>query len=186
MDSTLDYPGLLVLGLFFEDPYGELHLREVASRAEVSASTAKRFLDEYTRSGLVTRTRKANLRIFRANLEEPAFRLWKASWLLLKSRPFLRRLAEEYSDSSLTLFGSCANGTDGPGSDLDLLLITRRSAEPQERVLREFSKKVHRNIQMIRFTPEQWERKAKEDRPFYERILIDGLPVIGSLPVVSP
>lgn len=123
----------MVLGLFFEDPCGELHLREVASKAGVSASTAKRFLDEHSRSGLLTRTRKANLHIFRANLEEPAFRLWKASWLLVRSRPFFKRLAEDYPDSSLTLFGSCANGTDGPGSDMDLLLITRRAGEPRER-----------------------------------------------------
>lgn len=175
----------MVLRLFFEDPYGELHLREVASKADVSASTAKRFLDEHSRLGLVTRTRKANLHIFRANLEEPAFRLWKASWLLVRSRPFFKRLMEDYPDSSLTLFGSCANGTDGPGSDMDLLLITRRAGEPRERVLREFSRKIRRSVRILRFTPEQWERKAREDRPFYERVIIDGTPVSGSLPVVS-
>ena len=160
-------------------------MREVAAKAGVSASTAKRFLDEHTRLGLLTRTRKANLRIFQANLEEPAFRLWKASWLLVRSRPFFKRLAEEYPESSLTLFGSCANGTDSPGSDMDLLLITRRAGEPPERVLREFSRKIRRSVRILRFIPEEWEKKAREDRPFYERVIIDGIPVAGSLPVVS-
>ena len=186
MESTFDYPGLLVLRLFFEDPYGELHLREVASRAGVSASTAKRFLDEYRKYGLLSETRKANLHIFRANLDEPAFRLWKTSWLLVKARQHLRGLAEDYPDSSLTLFGSCATGTDGPGSDLDLLLITRKPGDPSERVLRGFSKTVQRRVQVLKFTPEQWEKKAREDRPFYERVMIDGIPVSGSHPVVSP
>jgi len=185
MESTFDYPGLQVLRVFFEGPYGELHLREVASKAGVSPSTAKRFLDEYSKWGLLTRTKRANLTIFQANLEDPGFRLWKASWLIVRSRPFFKRLMADYPDSSLTLFGSCANGTDGPGSDMDLLLITRRAEEPRERVLREFSRKIRRSVQILKFTPEQWERKAREDRPFYERVIIDGIPVAGSLPVVS-
>src|SRR5712692_850186 len=104
MQRTLDYPGLRILNLFFENPYEEFHLREAALQARVSPSTAKRFLDEYTRLGLTTETQKANLHLFKANLEEPGFRLWKTSIFLLKSKPFLKRLAQEYPDSSLTLF----------------------------------------------------------------------------------
>ena len=184
MNRTLDYPGLRILNLFFQDPYGEVHLRQAAAQAQVSPSTAKRFLEEYTRLGLLTETEKANLHLFKANLDKASFRLWKTSLFLLKNEAYMRQLASQYPDSSLTLYGSCATGTDGPGSDLDLLLITRREEEPSPRTLDELSRRTRRTAQLLRYTPEEWEKKASEDKPFYERVIIDGIAISGPLPVV--
>ena len=185
MSRTFDYPGLRILEAFFDDPHSEVYLREVAARVGVSPSTAKRFLDDYTKIGLLAETRKANLHLFKANLEEPAFRLWKTSHLLLKSRPYLSRLAQLYPDSSLTLFGSCAQGTDGPGSDMDLLLVTRSTSPLPAKLLSDLSKHVEREAQVLRYTPEDWDAKAREDKPFYERVIIDGIALSGNLPVVA-
>lgn len=185
MNGTFDYPGLKVLDLFFEDPYREIYLREVSTLARVSPSTAKRFLDEYTGLRLLSRTEKANLLLFKGNLDEPSFRLWKTSRLLLRSEPHMRYLEEQYPDSSLILFGSCANGTDATGSDLDLLLITRQSREPPARLLNDISRQTGRTVQLLKYTPEEWDRKAKEDKPFYERVIIDGIAISGNLPVVT-
>jgi predicted nucleotidyltransferase len=184
MNRTLDYPGLRILNIFFQDPYREVHLRQAASQAQVSPSTAKRFLDEYTRLGLLTETKKANLHLFKANLDEPSFRLWKTSLFLLKNEPHLRQLGSQYSDSSLTLYGSCATGADAPGSDMDLLLITRREEEPSPKQLDDLSRRTQRTVQLLKYTPEEWERKSREDKPFYERVIIDGIAITGPLPVV--
>ena len=185
MRRTFDYPGLRILNIFFQDPYKEFHLRQAAIRARVSPSTAKRFLDEYTMLGLVTETQKANLHLFKANLEEPGFRLWKTSLFLLKNEPNLRQLAQQYPDSSLTLYGSCAAGTDAPGSDLDLLLITRKAEDPSPGQLDQLSRRTGRSVQLLRYSPEEWERKARQDKPFYERVIIDGIAISGPLPVVA-
>lgn len=184
MDRTLDYPGLRILNIFFQDPYREVHLRQAAAQAQVSPSTAKRFLDEYTRLGLLTETQKANLHLFKANLDKASFRLWKTSLFLLKNENHLRHLASLYPDSSLTLYGSCATGTDAPGSDLDLLLVTRQDQDPTPSHLDELSKKTGRTVQLLKYTPEEWEKKASEDKPFYERVIIDGIAISGPLPVV--
>jgi predicted nucleotidyltransferase len=184
MSRTLDYPGLRILNIFFQDPYREVHLRQAAAQAQVSPSTAKRFLDEYTRLGLLNETQKANLHLFRANLDKASFRLWKTSLFLLKNEPYLRRLADQYPDSSLTLYGSCSTGTDGPESDLDLLLITRKRDDPSPKQLDEISRRTHRTAQLLKYTPEEWEKKAREDKPFYERVIIDGIAISGPLPVV--
>src|SRR2546425_13197562 len=184
MSRTLDYPGLRILNIFFQDPYSEVHLREAAAQARVSPSTAKRFLDEYTRLGLLTETQRANLHLFKANLDKVSFRLWKTSLFMLTYETYLRQLASQYPDSSLTLYGSCATGTDAPGSDLDLLLITRQDKDPSPRQLDEISRRTHRTAQLLRYTPEEWEKKAREDKPFYERVIIDGIAISGSLPVV--
>lgn len=185
MNRTFDYPGLRVLNVFFREPYREIHLRQVAEQAKVSPSTAKRFLDEYAHLELLTETRQANLHLFKANLEQPSFRLWKTSLFLLTNGPYLKRLARDYPDSILTLFGSCATGTDAPGSDLDLLLITRQGEKPSARHIDELSRHAGRTVQLLEYTPEEWERKAREDKPFYERVIIDGIAITGPLPVVA-
>ena len=95
MHRTLDYPGLRILNVFFRDPYKEVHLRQAAAQARVSPSTAKRFLDEYTRLGLLTETQRANLHLFKANLDKISFRLWKTSLFLLKNETHLRQLASQ-------------------------------------------------------------------------------------------
>src|SRR5437870_13785773 len=155
MSRTLDYPGMRILNIFFQDPYSEVHLREAAAQARVSPSTAKRFLDEYTRLGLLTETQKANLHLFKANLDKASFRLWKTSLFLLKNENHLRHLASLYPDSSLTLYGSCATGTDAPGSDLDLLLVTRHDQDPTPSHLDELSKKTCKTGQLLKHTPEE-------------------------------
>lgn len=184
MSRTLDYPGLRILNVFFQDPYKEIHLRQAAAQAQVSPSTAKRFLDEYTRLGLLIETEKANLHLFKANLDRPSFRLWKTSFFLLKNEPYLRQLANQYPESSLTLYGSCATGTDAPGSDLDLLLVTRGKEEPSARQLDDLSRQTQRTAQLLKYAPEEWEKKARDDKPFYERVIIDGIAISGPLPVV--
>ncbi len=184
MRRTLDYPGLRILNVFFQEPYKETYLRQAATQARVSPSTAKRFLDEYTKLGLVRETRKANLHLFKANLDEPSFRLWKTSLFLLKNEPYMRELMHQYPESSLTLYGSCATGTDAPGSDLDLLLITRQREDPTPRTLEDLSSRTGRTVQLLKYTPEEWEKKAREDKPFYERVIIDGIAISGPLPVV--
>ena len=82
------------------------------------------------------------------------------------------------------MYGSCATGTDASGSDLDLLLITRKHEEPSQKRLDDLSKRTSRTVQLLKYTPEAWVRKARVDRPFYERVIIDGIPIVGSLPVV--
>lgn len=185
MRRTFDYPGLRILNIFFHDPYKEIHLRQAALQARVSPSTAKRFLDEYSKLGLIIETQKANLHLFKANLGHPSFRLWKTSFFLLKAEPYLKQLAQQYPDSSLTLYGSCATGTDTPGSDLDLLLVTRRTQDPSPGQLDELSRRTGRSIQLLKYNPEEWEKKAREDKPFYERLIIDGIALSGALPVVA-
>src|SRR5439155_6976822 len=160
MHSTFAYHGLRILNIVFQDPYAEVHLRQAAAQARATPSTAKRFLDEYTRLGLLTETQRANLHLFKANLDKASFRLWKTSVFLLKNETHLRQFASQYPDSSLTLYGSCATGTDAPGSDLDLLLITRQEQDPSPSQLDELSRRTHRTAQLLKYTPEEWEKKA--------------------------
>jgi len=181
MDNPFEYPGLRVLAVFLDDPYREFHLREAAELADVSPSTAKRFLDFYEANGFLVKERKANLALFRADLEDNSFRLMKAALFLFKARPLTDFMAEEYAGSSVVLYGSCARGEDGPESDVDILIVGRRAEKTD---LTRFEGALGRRINTVAFDPQEWEEKAEEDRAFYERVLVDGIVLSGTLPVV--
>ena len=182
MKDPFMYPGLRILLLFFNEPYRDFHLREIAKLAKVSSSTAKRFLDFYNEKGFLEKQRKANLVLFKANLENPAFKHMKVSYFLMKSRSLANYLKQVYPDSSIVLYGSCARGEDDLQSDIDLLVISRKKEKAE---LAKFEKQLERKITLLMYTPQDWEEKTRSDRAFYERILTDGIVLQGSLPVVK-
>jgi len=157
-------------------------LREIAKLAKVSSSTAKRFLDFYSEKGFLQKQRKANLALFKANVENTSFRYMKLGYFLLKLQPLVDHLKEVYPNSSITLYGSCARGEDDPQSDIDLFILSRKKEKAQ---LSKFEKQFERKITLLVYDQHEWEEKAKKDRAFYERILIDGIPLQGNLPVVT-
>jgi len=182
MKDPFMYPGLRILALFFNEPYRDFHLREIAKLAKVSSSTAKRFLDFYNEKGFLEKHRKANLVLFKTNLENPAFKHMKVSYFLMKSQSLTDHLREFYPDSSIVLYGSCARGEDDSQSDIDLLVISRKKEKAE---LNKFEKQFKRKITLLVYTPHDWEEKARSDRAFYERILTDGIVLQGILPVVK-
>ncbi len=183
MNNPFHYAGFRILTVFFDEPYREFHLREIAKLAGISASTAKRYLDYYSKNGFLLRSRKANLVLLKANLENLSFRYMKLAYFTTRLKPLMDFLERTLPSTSVTLYGSCARGEDDPQSDVDLLIICRK----MERLdLGRFEKSLERRITVLMYTYTEWEEKAKKDRAFYERILIDGIVLQGNLPVVRP
>jgi len=182
MNNPFAYPGFRVLTVFFHDPYREFHLREVAKDAEVGPSTAKRFLDFYEANGFVVKGRRANLVLFRGNLENHGFRFTKLGFFMFRAKPLFDLLREAYPFSSVVLYGSCARGEDSPESDIDLLIVGR-GVERSD--LSKYEAMMGRRITVLVYSPSEWEEKAKRNKPFYERVLIDGVVINGNLPVVT-
>ncbi len=120
--------------------------------------------------------------LFRANLENLSFRYMKLSYFMMKVKPLVDFLKDTYPNSSIVLYGSCARGEDDPESDVDLLIVGRKTERFD---LGKFENKLGRKVTLLIYTPHEWEEKAKRDRAFYERILVDGIVLQGNLPVVK-
>lgn len=180
MRSLFDYPGFRILAMFLEDSYREFYLREVASHAKVSVSTVKAYLDSFVRDEFLLRSKRANLVLFKANIENAAFRHFKMAYFLRRVGPLIKHLRQNYENSSIILYGSCARGEDDKDSDIDLLIIGK--ADRVE--LTDFERRFNRKITLLAFSYQDWEEKAKQDEAFYESIIADGLVVQGSLPVI--
>jgi len=181
MKNLFEYPGLRILNIFLKEPYREFYLREVASHARVSASTAKTFLDSLTIDGFLVRTERANLVLFKANIEDPMFRHFKIAHFLRDAKPLTKYLKQNYEKCSIIIYGSCARGEDDKNSDIDLLVIGR--AEKVE--MTAIEKRLNRTINLLVYTHQEWEEKTKQDEAFYESIITDGLVIQGNLPMIK-
>jgi len=180
MRRLFEYPGFRTLAVFLEEPYREFYLREVASHARVSVSTVKAYLDSFVHDEFLLRSKRANLALFKANIENAVFRHFKMAYFLRRVGPLIKHLRQNYENSSIILYGSCARGEDDKDSDIDLLIVGR--AERVE--LTNFERRFNRKITLLAFSYQDWEEKAKQDEAFYESIIADGLVVQGSLPVI--
>ncbi|MFH1588512.1 MAG: nucleotidyltransferase domain-containing protein [Candidatus Diapherotrites archaeon] len=179
-----EYAGQKILELFFENPFKEFHLRGVAKECDVAPMTAKNQLDKFMKEGFVEKNKKANLVLFKANAGNKRFQLLKISFSLekIEKSRLLEKLESEFSPLSIVLFGSTARGEDSNESDLDLLIISKNKKDLD---LSRFEKKLKREINYSIYNSVEWSKKAKEDKPFYQRILIEGISLIGELPVVE-
>jgi len=181
MKSIFEYPGFRVMSVFLKEPYREFYLRELAPRARVSVSTVKRFLDSLVADEFLIRSRRANLALFKANIEDPVFKHFKITHFLYGARSLTKYLRQRYENCSIILYGSCARGEDDKGSDIDLLIVGR--AEKVE--MSAFEKKLNRRITLLVFSPQEWDEKARQDAAFYESVVADGLVIQGNLPLIK-
>lgn len=177
------YAVFKVLKVFFEHPFGAFHVRKVAKTAKVSSATAKACLDFLFENKFLKKEKIGNLLLFKADYEPQVFRRFRTAFniLSLESSGLADFLKENINATSVTVYGSFARGDDDEKSDIDILAITY---EKKALDLGGFEKKLKRKIKIISYTPSQWKEKAKTDKPFYERILLDGIALYGNPPVV--
>ena len=155
---------LKALEFFISNPYDEIHLREFSRKMEISPNTAQRFLDLFLKEDFIKEERKANLRYFKANLDNIVFRQIKIAYSLkkIKDLNILREL-EKNNFLSVVLFGSVAKGEDDEKSDLDLVCIG-----PNKKInLNKLQEKVDRELNIHIFSFAEWKKQSKLNKAFY-------------------
>ncbi len=133
----------------------------------ISKGSANRILRKFAELSLLARAEKGRMVFYRLNTGDPFVKLMKAAenaWVL---RPFVEGLKE--STRKVILFGSCAEGTDGAESDIDILILTDDKKSAKEKV-GAFNRKADRPIAPIIVDMNEFAMMRKEDGPLYERI----------------
>ncbi len=173
-------PESKILTLFFENPTGEFYLREVGVRAKISVGAAKKYLDRLVKAGILSARRQGNMRLFRANRESPAYKQKKVAYAVEKivSSGLLAALMRS-TPSSIVLYGSFARGEDDEKSDLDLLVISGSKTLPRLPTI------FGREVNVLVYGGREWAKKAKENKAFYDQVIIHGIPLYGKKPVVA-
>jgi len=156
-----------VLRHFTARPASEFHEREIIRVTGVSKGSANRILRRLAELSLLERTEKGRMVFYRLKAEDPFIRQLKIAENVWALRPLVERLRE--TARKVILFGSCAEGTDGPESDIDLLIVTDDLKGAGEKVSA-FTKKAVRQIAPIIVLMNEYALMKKDDLPLFERI----------------
>jgi predicted nucleotidyltransferase len=158
---------LAILDTLSRDPDTSLYTREVAERSHISVGAASMLLRVLEGSHMISVEEKGGMKFYRINLFNPVAREFKVLFNVQR----ISRLVEPLKDhcDRIILFGSLADGTDGPESDVDLLVLT---SEPQvaKDLLRVFQKRIDRHLSPIIVGAEGLARLRREDKALFEQV----------------
>ena len=154
-----------ILSTLAWEPDRWFHQREVAAEAKVSLGSANRLLMRLVDGKLVSYERQGSLHRYRFNLGSPVARQLK----VLLTVNDLDQLAGTLTQVSerVIIFGSCARGTDGAGSDTDLFVQTEHREEAA-RLINEHRSR-HR-ISPIILDGSEYSQLRNSDEPLYTEI----------------
>lgn len=158
---------LKVLEFFFAHPTAEYHEREVLRGTGISKGSANKILRELAALSILGRAEKGRMVFYRLNAGDPFVRQMKVLWNVWALRPFVEGLKE--TAKKAILFGSCAEGQDGPESDIDVLILTN-DREAAKKAVSAFNRVSERQLAPIVVDLEEFARIRREDRPLFERI----------------
>jgi len=156
-----------VLRHFTARPAAEFHEREIIRATGVSKGSANRILRRLAELSLLERKEKGRMVFYRLNASDPFVRQLKIAENVWALRPFVDGLKR--SARKVLLFGSCAEGTDGAESDIDILILTDEAKSARESVSA-FNREAVRQMAPIFVNMNEFAMMKKDDRPLFERI----------------
>lgn len=173
-----------LMNRFFEKPYDEIYLRQLARELKFSPYAVKTYTDILVKESFLAEERKANLRYFKANTKNLFFKHLKIAFNMhkIEKSGIINFLNKNISGvSSIVLFGSAAKGEDEEKSDIDIVLIGKEKSIS----IAEFEKKLKKNINLHIFTWTEWNKQYKNNKAFYFDVIAYGTPLYGELPIVK-
>jgi predicted nucleotidyltransferase len=86
---------------------------------------------------------------------------------------------------AVTVFGSVARGEANEGSDIDLAVIAQSGWDGRVDLEDAVRKRLGNDCDVLAFTPQDFTRLAAAHEPVVDAILVDGIPLIGTMPRVK-
>jgi predicted nucleotidyltransferase len=163
-----------VLGLIFGHPDRSFYTSEILRAVNSGTGAVERELKRLQSSGLVSVERIGNQKHYRANPDSPIF--GELQSLVLKTVGLADPLAEALRTHASKLqaafvFGSVAKGSDTAASDIDLLVIgDELDYSDLYTALHGAESKLHRKVNPLFLTREDWRRKVLRKDSFAQRI----------------
>ena len=177
---------LLTLEYFLENPYEEVHLRDLARKTKRSTYTTKKNVDILVKENLITEERRAHLRLLRANTSNQVYKHLKKARSI---QNLLRANIISYVENRVTalaaiiLFGSVAKGEDSRESDIDLLIIGKEKKTSNSADSSEITK-LDRELNIHIMSWSAWTETAEKNTAFYNEVVRHGIPLYGEVPYV--
>jgi len=174
-----------ILSFFFDNPYLDIHLRELSRITKVSIFSAKVSVDYLLSLNLLTEKKVGRMRYLKPNMDNLFFKYLKISFSIKKiiDSGLIEYLSQNVPGIfCIVLFGSVARGEDDKNSDLDLLVIGQRT---KKLYFCKFENKIGRKIKPIILKWAEWKKESEKNRAFYLEIITTGISLYGRLPVLK-
>lgn len=140
----------------------ELYEKQLAEGTDVSVGSVNTILKTFVDMDLVKKTRKGRMLFYRRNDGNPLLRQFKVFITINNIMPLIGKISP--LSKRIILFGSCAEGTNGEGSDIDLFVLSQEK-EKIRRILDKYPK-----IQIVILNSIEFTNLRKKDKPLYDRI----------------
>ena len=137
------------INIFLDYPAKEFNVREVARIKSISPATASKILKSLAKQSFLKQRTFKNLILYKANIESDKYRDLKVYYNIrkLKDSGLIQAINNFYLQPTIILFGSFSNGYDVETSDIDLVIISEKTAMLKNKEL--FEKKLKREIQLF-------------------------------------
>ncbi len=162
-----------ILGIFFDSPTKEFHMRELSRKAGISTPTVLIVIEYLKRRNLVAVHRKGNLKIAKASGSVDFIRSKRvANIQKIYESGFIDYINNLYEKpQAIVLFGSFSRGDDIEASDADIAVFTHQHKSPDTEP---FERMLHRKISIHEID------SKKISREFHNN-LTNGIVMEGAL-----
>jgi len=161
-----------IFRLLFGADVRELHVREIARQAGLNDATVRQELRRLTSLRLVEARRDGNRAYYRAEMGNPLYPDIRN--LVLKTSGLVDVLRQSFGKADIRVafvFGSLAEGSEKPASDVDLMVIGSASLRQLSKLLSGVASRLGREINPHVFTPQEFARRRREGDHFLTSVL---------------
>ena len=143
-------------------PHESFFDKEISDKTGLSRGATNIALRKLAKAGIINKERKGRMLFYSVTLSDPRVRYWKILNNILKIQSIVTKL-KKWSEK-IILFGSAAEGTNIPESDVDIFVLTSNL----ESVKKYASKPM--NIQLIIKRPLEFVEMEKKDPEFHNEV----------------
>jgi predicted nucleotidyltransferase len=160
----------------------EYHLRDIQRRAGLAIGTVMQDAIKLEKLALIIKRRDGNRTYYKANREHPLYR--DIHNLVVKTTGLVDILRTSLSVTTIQfafIFGSFADGSEKPESDIDVFIIGDPSLRTMSKLLKEPAQKIGREINPHIMTRREFiDRKIKKEHFVKNIIESPKLMMIGT------
>ena len=161
-----------LLRTLLSQPTRTYHLRGLAAAAGVDSGNASKALKGLANTHLVRLIPDARGTLYQAEDKSPLFKplreLFLVSGELLND---LKVVASKLAADQVMVFGSVAKGTDGPDSDVDVLVIGKLSSVEAQAAFNRLGRKHHRPVNVMVVDQRTMAKQVAAGSAFWRDIL---------------
>jgi predicted nucleotidyltransferase len=163
-----------ILNFFLENPSREFYETQIREKLKLARASVNKWLKHLVKANLLIVSQNGRMKVYKLNSDNFISKQLKILKNLCNFLPELEALKNKYE---IYLYGSSARGEDLEDSDVDILVIGKRSNEVID-VLSKLERKINRKIKPSFYTELEWSQAARKDYAFYERAERDKIRLI--------